>query len=229
MKMESTYRTVEASTPGGLAAPSALHDVTGTNEASLLATARSGETAALDTLYREHAEKLFRTVHRITRNREDAEDAVQDSLLRAFLHLKSFDGRSTFSTWLTRIGINSALMILRKKRNSREISAHGSGVDETLWEVPDSIPNPERRCAEREQGRILKDAISNLRPTIRRALELQMLEHRLMEETAAQIGISVSAAKARVFHAKAALRRSKVLRKVNEPRWHGLEIKGGEL
>jgi RNA polymerase sigma factor (sigma-70 family) len=228
MKMASTYRTVEASAPGGLAAPSALQEVIGTKEASLLATAESGETAALDTLYRAHAEKLFRTVHRITRNREDAEDAVQDSLLRAFLHLKSFDGRSTFSTWLTRIGINSALMILRKNRNSREISAHGPGVDETLWEVPDSTPNPERRCAEREQGRILKDAISNLRPTIRRALELQILEHRSMEETAAQIGISVSAAKARVFRAKAVLRKSKVLRKINEPSWHGLEIKGGE-
>ena len=227
--MASTCRTVEPSASGGLAASSALQEVTGAKEASLLATAKSGETAALDTLYRAHAEKLFRTVHRITRNRKDAEDAVQDSLLRAFLHLKSFDGRSTFSTWLTRIGINSALMILRKKRNSREISAHGSGVDETLWEVPDSIPNPERRCAEREQGRILKDAISHLRPTIRRALELQVLEHRSMEETAAQIGISVSAAKARVFHAKAALRKSKVLRKINEPSWHGLvELKGGE-
>src|SRR5712664_682937 len=140
MKMASMYRTVEASAPGGLAAPSALQEVMGTKEASLLATAKSGETAALDTLYRAHAEKLFRTVHRITRNREDAEDAVQDSLLRAFLHLKSFAGRSTFSTWLTRIGINSALMILRKKRNSRAISAHGPGADETVWEVPDSTP-----------------------------------------------------------------------------------------
>ena len=226
--MASTYRAVEVSAPGGLAAPSALQEVTGMNEASLLATAKSGETAALDMLYRAHAEKLFRTVHRITRNREDAEDAVQDSLLRAFLHLKSFDGRSTFSTWLTRIGINSALMILRKNRNSREISAHGHGVDETLWEVPDSTPNPERWCAEREQGRILRDAISNLRPTIRRALELQVLEHRSIEETAAQIGISVTAAKARVFHAKAALRKSKVLCKIKEPSWHGLETKGGE-
>jgi RNA polymerase sigma factor (sigma-70 family) len=229
MKMASTYRTVEASASGGLTAPSALQEVIGTKEASLLATAKSGETAALDRLYRTQAEKLFRTVHRITRNREDAEDAVQDSLLRAFLHLKSFDGRSTFSTWLTRIGINSALMILRKKRSSREISAHGGGVDETLWEVPDSTPNPEIRWAEREQGRILRDAISNLHPTIRRALELQILEHRSIEETAAQIGISVSAAKGRVFHAKAALRKSKVLRKINEPSWHGLEFKGGEL
>jgi RNA polymerase sigma factor (sigma-70 family) len=133
-------------------APSPLQVVTSINEASLLATAKSGEAAAVDTLYRAQAEKLFRTVHRITRNREDAEEAVQDSFLRAFLHLKSFDGRSTFSTWLTRIGINSALMILRKKRNSSEMSAHRAGVDEALWEVPDSAPIP-KYGAQSESGK----------------------------------------------------------------------------
>src|SRR3984893_16975812 len=209
--------------------PSPLQVVTSINEASLLATAKSGEAAALDTLYRAHAEKLFRTVHRITRNREDAEDAVQDSLLRAFLHLKSFDERSTFYTWLTRIGIHSALMILRKKRDSHGISAHGPGVDETLWEVPDSAPNAEIRWAERERERLLRDAIAGLRPRIRRALEFHTLQDHSLQETAAQFGISVSAAKARFFRAKAALRKSKVLRKINEPSWHGLEIKGGEV
>src|ERR1700740_1353003 len=90
--------------------------------------ASSRGTGLLATLYRAHAEKLFYTVRRITRNHEDAEDAVQDALLSAFLHLQCFDGRSTFSTWLTRIGINSALMILRKRLNSREVSAHRAGV-----------------------------------------------------------------------------------------------------
>lgn len=208
---------------------SPLQVVTNINEASLLSTARSGEVAALEGLYRAHAEKLFRTVHRITRNREDAEDAVQDSLLRAFLHLKSFDGRSTFSTWLTRIGINSALMILRKKRNSREISAHRAGVDETLWEVPDSAPNPEIRYAERERQRFLRDAIAGLRPRLRRTLEFHTLQDHSLRETATQIGISASATKARFFHAKAALRKSKVLRKINEPNWRGLEVKRGEI
>src|ERR1700739_841772 len=89
----------------------------GMNEA---ATVRCGETGPHDTWYGAEAQKLFWTVRRITRNNEDAEDACQDAFLRAFLHLQSFDGRSTFSTWLTRIGINSALMILRKRRNSRE-------------------------------------------------------------------------------------------------------------
>jgi len=209
--------------------PSPLKAVTTINEDSLLATAKSGEAAAVDTLYRAHAEKLFRTVHRITRNREDAEDAVQDSFLRAFLHLQSFDGRSTFSTWLTRIAINSALMILRKKRNFREISPYGLCVDETPWEVPDSTPNPEKWYAERERERFLRDAIAGLSPRTRRALEFHTFQGHSLQETAVQIGISVSAAKGRVFHAKAALRKSKVLCKINEPNWDGLEVKRGEL
>jgi RNA polymerase sigma-70 factor (ECF subfamily) len=213
MKMESTYRAV----------PSALQVVTSMNEADLVAAAKNGETAALDTLYRAHAEKLFCTVHRITRNRDDAEDAVQDSFLRAFLHLNSFDERSTFYTWLTRIGVNSALMILRQKRNLHGMSAHGPGGDETPWEVQDSAPNPEMRCAERERERFLLDAIAGLRPRIRRALEFQTLQDRSLQETAAQIGISVSAAKALCFHAKAALRKAKGLRKINEPSWHALQ------
>jgi RNA polymerase sigma factor (sigma-70 family) len=209
--------------------PSPLQVVTGIGEASLLAAAKGGEAAALDTLYRAHAEKPFHTVHRITRNRDDAEDAVQDSLLRAFIHLKSFDGRSTFSAWLTRIGINSALMILRKKRNSREISAHGPDADETLWEVPDSTPNPEMRCAEREREKFLRVAIAGLRPQLWRTLEFHALQGHSLRETATQIGISVTAAKSRFFHAKAALRKSKVLGRINGPNWHRPEVKRREL
>jgi RNA polymerase sigma factor (sigma-70 family) len=213
--------------------PSPLKVLTSINTASLLATAKSGETAALETLYQAHAEKLFRTVRRITRDREDAEDAVQDSFLRAFLHLKSFDERSTFYTWLTRIGINSALMILRKKWNSRGLSAYGPSVDETPWEVPDSAPNPEMRCAERERERFLRDALADLRPRVRRTLVFHTLQDRSLQETAALTGISVSATKSRVFHAKTALRKSKVLRKIYEPSWHGLhtrlDLQKGEI
>jgi RNA polymerase sigma-70 factor (ECF subfamily) len=223
MKMGNTYRAV----------PSALQAVTSMNEAGLLAAAKNGETAALDTLYQAHAEKLFRNVRRITRDREDAEDAVQDSFLRAFLHLKSFDGRSTFFTWLTRIGVNSALMILRKKRNSRGLSAYGPGVDETPWDAPDSAPNPEMRCAERERERFLRDALAGLSTRTRRTLVFHTLQDHSLQETAALSGISVSATKSRVFHAKTALRKSKVLRKIDEPHRHGphtrLDLKRGGI
>src|SRR5258707_15772441 len=121
-------------------------------EASLVAAAKSGESGRLDTEYRAHSERLFRTVLRITRNYEDAEDAVQDSFLKAFLHLQSFDGRSTFSTWLTRIGINSALMILRKRRNSRKVSAQDSNESDAFWEITDSAPDPEKQYVEKERS-----------------------------------------------------------------------------
>lgn len=183
------------------------------------ATARSGETGALDRWYRAHAQKLFCTVRRITRNHEDAEDAVQEAFLSAFLHLQSFDGRSTFSTWLTRIGINSALMILRKRRNSREVSAQNSNESDALWEVTDSAPNPEKQYVEKERARLVRKAITNLRLSIRRPLELHKRHAYSLEETAAEIGVSVPAAKGRLHHARAALRRSKVLRNFRDRHW----------
>jgi RNA polymerase sigma-70 factor (ECF subfamily) len=194
------------------------------NEPSLLAAAKNGETAAFDTLCRAHAEKLFRTVHRITRNREDAEDAVQDSLFRAFLHLKSFDGRSTFSTWLTRIGINSALMLLRKKRSWREIYIDDSvdpGGNWSFRDVPDSSPNPESFCLQREREEALRRAISDLRPRTRAVIELGQLQERSMKQTARVIGISTAAAKGRLFHARRMLRNSKPLRTVEPSTVYG--------
>src|SRR6202023_2314880 len=73
-------------------------------------------------LCRRHREKVFRTVLRITRNMDDAEDVLQDSWMRAFTHLGSFDGRSAFSTWVTRIAINSALGMIRKSGRHKEVS-----------------------------------------------------------------------------------------------------------
>jgi len=181
------------------------------NEASLVAAAKIGETAALDTLYQAHAPRLLRAAYQITRNREDAEDAVQNAFLSAVLHLQSFDGRSTFSTWLTRIGINSALMIIRKRRNLREISVYGSTEDGPTWEARDSAPNPERRYAERERNEFLRTEVRRLRPRIRRALQLHTFQENSIKETALQLGISVSAAKARVFRAIAVLRKSGML------------------
>src|SRR6202008_3751571 len=190
------------------------------NEAGLLAVAKRGETAAFELLYRAYAKRILHTVRRITRNREDAEDAVQEAFLSAFLHIQTFDGRSAFSTWLTRIGINSALMMLRKKRNSREVTPARHNEGESRSEATDSAPNPEQEYAEQERLRLLRGAIAGLRPSIRRALEMHTLQGRSIEEMAAEIGISVCAAKGRLFHAKAALRRAlalRILRGRNEP------------
>src|ERR1700752_3121545 len=102
-------------------------------EKTLLAAAKRGQSAAFDALCQPYSRKLYQTTFRITRNREDAEDALQDAFLSAFVHLKNFDERSTFATWLTRIAINSALMILRKRRSSLEtavVSGDDSGSED---------------------------------------------------------------------------------------------------
>jgi RNA polymerase sigma factor (sigma-70 family) len=189
----------------------------GADEKRLVAAAKYGQTVAFDVLCERLAPRVLRALFRITKNREDAEDALQDAFLSAFLHIGEFDGRSAFSTWLTRIAINSALMILRKKRTSHEISLEGSADSDRKapsWEMPDHAPNPEKRYVQRERESILRSAISTLRPTIRKVIELQQLQEHSMKETAAIIGISVTAAKARLFHAKNALRKAPRLKSI---------------
>src|SRR5258705_2801680 len=153
-------------------------------EDALVAAAKQGQAEAFATLCQPHARRLIRNTHRITGNHEDAEDALQDAFLSAFIHIKNFDGRSSFSTWLTRIAINSALMTLRKKRSSRETSI-GFGESDAKglgWDVPDPSPNPEKLYAQREKERLLRKAIRKLRPTIRQAIEFQF-RWLSMEET----------------------------------------------
>src|SRR5258707_9623838 len=101
-------------------------------EQELLAAAKCGDAAAFDQLFQPIAKRTFQIVYRITRNREDAEDALQDSFLRAFLHIKTFETRSGFSSWFTRIAINSALTTLRKNRNSLEIPTDDSGNPDAI-------------------------------------------------------------------------------------------------
>lgn len=183
------------------------------SETTLITAVRRGDATAFDSLYRANAEKLVRTVQRITRNHEDAEDAAQDSFLRAFKHFDSFDGRSTFATWLTRIGINSALMILRKKRGLPEAAV--PSVSEVIEAVPDISPDPEELYESLERKRILESAIAGLSQKTKGAVELHFLQERSLPEAARQLGVPLTVAKARVFHAKTALRKSRLLRQIN--------------
>lgn len=93
-----------------------------TRDAELVRAAQAGSSAAFAELQRIYSRPLYNTIMRITKNKEDAEDALQDSFLRVFLSLCRFEGRSTFYSWLTRIGVNSALMICRRRRYLAEVS-----------------------------------------------------------------------------------------------------------
>jgi RNA polymerase sigma factor (sigma-70 family) len=167
-------------------------------------------SAALERIWRTSAQQILRVTQRITNNREDAEDALQDSFLRAYVYLHNFDGRSSLATWITRIAINSALLILRKRASGLQLSiddADSGAVPGSLMPI-DSSPSPEAQYAKLEQQAMLRSAIAMLRPSIRRALALQSLEGRSINETAETMGLSITATKSRIFQAKAALRRS---------------------
>jgi len=154
---------------------------------------------------------------RIIRNREDAEDAAQECFLNAFVHLKDFDGRSKFATWLTRIAINAALMKLRKNRAAREVpmdEPNPSSEPVAQREFPCDVPGPEESCSLGERKRIVKSAISGLRPRARNVVELIHLHEHSIRETAEILGISTGAVKTRMFHAKIALHRMPLLQSV---------------
>jgi RNA polymerase sigma-70 factor (ECF subfamily) len=178
-------------------------------EYAFLAAAKRGDSAAFEILCKQSANTVFRVARRIMRNDEDAEDVVQESFQRAFIHLNSFNGDSRFSTWLSRIAINAALMKLRKKHRLWEVSLDESAEPEQPFsqiDVEDQGLNPEQLYAQKERQRILSEAMSDLTPGMRKAFELRELDERSTEETAQMMGISVGAVKARLFHGRRKLR-----------------------
>ena len=183
---------------------------TTTSEAILVEAAKSGNHSAFEELWARHSDTAFRSAYRILRNRDDAEDTLQDAWMKAFVHLKTFDGRSKFSTWLTRIAINSALMVLRRKRSHPETSMDWSGDGETWeqWEVPDNRSNIEDLYLKKEAEQKLKEAIESLRPPLRFVMEIQRFHYGTNKEIADAAGISVAALKSRLVRARALVRSS---------------------
>src|SRR5438132_6088551 len=196
---------------------SVVSDLRAWSEEQLIAAAKTGRRAPFGELCERHGTKVFRVIHRIMRNREDAEDAAQDCFLNAFVHLKDFDGRSQFATWLTRIAINAALMKLRKNRRAQEVALdepNASSEPVAQREFRYDAPDPEESCSLRERRRIVKSAISGPRPQARNVVELFHLQEHSIRETAQILGISTGAAKGRMFHAKIALHRMPLLQSV---------------
>ena len=193
---------------------SAVSDLRAWSEEQLITAAKAGRRAPFGELCERHVKKVFRVIYRIMRNREDTEDAVQDCLLNAFAHVKDFDERSRFATWLTRIAINAALAKLRKNHWKREIPINEPNPPDELErpsEIQDDAPDPEETYRLRERKEILNTAILGLRPRARKVVELHQLQERSLIETARILGISTAAVKARIFHARVALRRMPLL------------------
>src|SRR5258707_2092792 len=148
------------------------------HDAALVFAAKSGDGHAFGILFKRYQRRILAVARRFTGIREDAEDIAQQSFQKAFVHLDKFEGKSSFSTWLTRIAINEALMFLRRVRVAREISIDDlSGNEEAAghMEMPDSRPSPERALLESEQNKVLWAAVNKLSPRTRKAIELREL------------------------------------------------------
>jgi RNA polymerase sigma-70 factor, ECF subfamily len=179
------------------------------DEDFLVAKAKSGHSEAFGELYKRHQSRTYRAALRILRNQQDAEDAVQRAFQRALLNLQRFREDSTFATWLTRIVINEALMLLRQRR-SREPFKDNRSVEEQrdgAVVVVDKRPTPEELLCENERHTALLKAIGRLRENLRVVVLHRELKGLTSAETAEILGLTVGAVKARAFHAKRFLRK----------------------
>jgi RNA polymerase sigma-70 factor, ECF subfamily len=179
------------------------------DDCGLVAQAKSGCSIAFERLYERHRVKVFHTILRVVRQREDAEDAVQRCFQQAFTNLHSFRGDSRFSTWVTRIAINEALTLLRQRRADIPLSDASFEDAEIpfVLNLADKAPTPEQAMAANELSAVLVQAISDLRKNLRTVVLLREFQGLTNEETAQRLGLTVACVKARVFHARRWLRR----------------------
>jgi RNA polymerase sigma-70 factor, ECF subfamily len=177
-------------------------------ERCLIQRALAGDPDALSPLFARYRPRLFRAASSLLRNREDAEDALQDGLLSAYVHLNSFQGRSQFSTWLTRIVVNAALMALRRKRarpeTSLDESQHGS-LDDWPARVVDFRPNPEQVCAAMEAKQAIEKHVDQLSAGVRSAFRLRVVEGLSTKEAREVLGVSENVVKSRLLRARVRL------------------------
>jgi RNA polymerase sigma-70 factor, ECF subfamily len=190
-------------------------------EEALVVAARNGNEQAFEILVERHRLKIFVVGLHFTRVREDAEDITQQSFQKAFLHLHKFEGKSSFLTWLTRIAINEALLWLRGSRRHRDIPIDEASDDagEALWrvQVSDSHPDPEASYLEQEEAQTVSAAIGQLKPGLRRAIELRDIEELSTAETARRMGLWISATKSTLSRGRRKLREA-FKRYVRSPR-----------
>ena len=175
----------------------------------LVAAAKNGDHQAYAELCRRHSQRTLRTVLRITRNIADAEDTLQESLLKAYTHIGEFDGRSAFSSWLTRIAINNALMLLRKRRSQpvHSFETDPQGEDFKFPEPTETSHNPEESCIQNALENELAQAIRSLSPNLRVVIQIRYREDAPVAQIANMLGISEGAAKSRLLRAKSQIRR----------------------
>ena len=181
----------------------------GIDESVLVSQAREGDTQAFGQLVRRYEGKIFRLAQHVTQNREDAEDVLQETFMKAYEHLDQFKGDSKFYTWIVRIAVNQALMKLRRRKTDKSVSIDDTidtGEDTVVREIAAWDENPEEQFSREELGEILDGAIQGLDPIYRSVFVLRDVEDLSTEETAEALGLSVPAVKSRLLRARLQLR-----------------------
>jgi RNA polymerase sigma-70 factor, ECF subfamily len=179
------------------------------DESTLVAQTREGDARAFTALVRRYEGKIFRLAQHITQNREDAEDVLQETFLKAYEHLDQFQGNSKFYTWIVRIAVNQALMKLRKRRTDKTVSIDESidtGEDTVAREIAAWDESPEERYSREELSEILSSAIDSLAAPYRAVFILRDMEELSTEETAEALDLSIPAVKSRLLRARLQLR-----------------------
>lgn len=181
-----------------------------TDPSVLVARAQAGDQLAFASLVQPHMRKIYHVALRITRNREDAEDASQQTLLKAFANVGQFHGASQFSTWLTRIAMNEALMAIRKRRSEDSHLCYDASPSSESTFLQDlcagDSAQPEVLYVESENRRLLREAIGGLRGTLRVVVCLLGLEEHQSKDAAKILNLSQSAVKTRFLRARQELR-----------------------
>ncbi len=177
-------------------------------EHALVQRAVEGDRDAQEQLFVRYRSRLYRLALRLLHSKEDAEDAVQDALLSAYRNIGSFEGRSLFSTWLTRIVVNAALVRMRRQRARPELFLQDVSPEEQVSmdaKCVDSRPDPEQAYASVETRLLVEDALEELSPSIRGAFQMRELQDLSNSEAAEISGIALGAFKSRISRARSQL------------------------
>jgi RNA polymerase sigma-70 factor, ECF subfamily len=181
------------------------------SDADLIFEAKAGDQEAFMELCHRCSGVLKRKIFQIVRNGADTEDALQETFLSAYRHLNEFRNNSRFRTWMTRIAINAALMVLRKRRIRSETSFEivGDGGDPVdMWDIPDCSLNPEELCLQAQMGQTVRQAVSQLPDRFRLIVAAWYGgDDARLTEVAQSLGMTEGAAKSRLCRARARLRR----------------------
>jgi RNA polymerase sigma-70 factor, ECF subfamily len=179
------------------------------SDAALVTRAREGDQDAFRVLVERHSTRLFQLAFRMTGNEHDAEDAVQETFLRAYKQLGRFESRSGFGTWLHRIAANCSLDLLRKrKRQDESIDAVDPDSAEPVSALSSGAPTPDQHVFHCEVQQTVEVVMQQLTPMERTAFVLRHFEGKSIEEIGSVLGTGPSATKQGIFRAVQKMRRA---------------------